>query len=511
MWILPVFLLAGLAHGQLLQQIVANSNPGVVGSMGSLVQKLVGTGSGQSGTCGTSGATTCVATGTVSSGHTLLIVSITASGRTISSTNCGGTLNTVPGINLDGLTNLEGQVMQRVWITGSSGCTNPTVTYSGTHGGATIAVYDYNPTGGTPVLDSYGSGVTSSAAGSPFNGQALTTTGSSIVNLENAYASGSSGVTAVASPYNTNFESMTNNNFYNGGASTYTTNATPSWTAGSNTAAMWDGLAIGFGVTASRDWTFFDWHSEVAGSVPTLTTLAGDVYGYVGGGNSTGNPALTLPGNGTTGLVGYSDSTQCGTLASVRYSFGGVTTAGSNTKALVWKTGTATHGQLVWQPPNNTTQVSFGYCFYTNIPNSENSGTAYSGASTRNSTDIMDVQILPNTGTSLPIILECNGSNVGTIYNSTSGTYLWITGQFISTNGGTNTVDIYNAAGTTLLGSKTCTNTTTAQITAVGLAGISGGETESGTNCSGSYCIIEVGAMKIDRTGAHFPMLPQDF
>jgi hypothetical protein len=499
------------AQMQILPGVFGPSSSAASGSF-TYVQQVNGDQTNESATCGTdTGATTCIVPGTFAAGHLALAQIITGNRVTVSSAGALGTYVGLGGLDsANAYTNTSSTYKTQMgYILPTSGTTNTTFTFSGAHGGATISITDCSYSSGTPGLDAYGA--VQSVSGSPYNGPAESTTGTSLCEsiLGTAGVATVSNITAISSPWNTN-ESLlaqfypglgnSNNGFSSLVASSY---STPAFTASGNTNANADAVVFQLGGTASKDWLMIDEHGGTNGSVPAQADLNASSYGYIGGGNTGRSPAWNGVTSGATGLTYAAPA--CGTpltIGSKHYAWGGTTEAGAVTRVFAWATGSATHGQIPYAPPTGATQIAIGGSLCTTIPTSENSGTQYSLGNITNGTDEINLLIRPNGGTSLPLLAECNAVASGTVANLQPNTEYWFTLQMQSTVSGTNSLDLYASDGVTQIGSVTCTNTTAAQITGANVAGISGGETQA------SGHIIEYCPCLIDRTGATFPLLP---
>lgn len=173
----------------------------------SVVQQALADSSNESGTCGTSGATTCVVPLTPTGSGNLLTIqclslnnvsctSISAGGTFVHCSNCAAFTGAVAGF--DG-----GYV-----LSSSSGVTSITVTFSGAHGDADVVITEFHKASGTWALAAgsapTGNTITASGATSPFNGQGLTLTGSGNVIVE--HGGTDAGISAVSSPWSSNFQ-----------------------------------------------------------------------------------------------------------------------------------------------------------------------------------------------------------------------------------------------------------------------------------------------------------------
>jgi hypothetical protein len=515
--VILLFLLLVAAPILLAQRIVSGpvivnntTDSGATQLLFTFIQQVVGNQTNEAATCGTrTVATTCIVPGTVATGDLALVQVIMGNVVTLTSAGTLGTYVPLGNLNTDGITATSSTYKtQYGYIYPTTSTTNPTFTFSAAHGGVTVSITDCS-TGTAPTLDAYGS--LAAVSGSPYSGPTEGTTGTSecMSVMGTGGVATVSSVTAISSPWNTNQALVaqfytglgnSNNGFSSLVGGTY---STPSFTATGNTNANTQSIVFEVGGTGAKDWLLMDSHGGTASNVPLQADLNSSSYGYIGGGNASRSPAWNGVTGGATGLT-YAAPT-CATpptVPSKHYAWGGTTTTGAHALILSWATGSATHGGIPYAPPNGTRKISDGEWVCTTIPNAENSGTQYSLGDDTNGTDEINFLIRPNGGSSLPVHLECNASDQGTVFSIQPNTIYWFTKQMISTVSGTNTASIYASDGVTLLGSLTCTNTTAADIASAGSPGISGGETQAAGH------VIEFGAWLIDRTGAKFPLLP---
>ena len=472
-------------------------------------QKLIGDHTSEAATCGTSSASTCVVPGTISAGDIAIIDSTTANAVTISSTNCG---TFVPGQGFDpnGTTSTPNFVTKQFgWIIATTAHTNCTVTYSGAHGGAAAKMYTATPSGGTVALDATGGVLNLSSVTSPTADMAMTTSGTHSFCGRGAYANGGSGVTAVASPWNvaaqSNFDSDPNMNGM-GSAALVDTSTAATWTNASNSANAFMSACIGTNVCASKNWVIQDGSGGTAGNTPASADLLAGATGYSGGGNTFSAPGWVL---NNTNVPTYAAADITGLFSNwstVRYQWSGkqYSVAASGQLVFKWTTtagAPVNNAAIAWSPPAGTRHVSWVTSFATNIPQTEASGHRYSLPNASNGTDSMNGQI-QGSGSALSLHLECNGTDKGSISALASSHVYFLEHEFNSVASGTNKITLYDSDGATSLGSLTCSNTTAADIQYVGVAGITGSETEA----SGHW--IEWGPTKIDEAGATTPMLP---
>lgn len=230
------------APAQMLQSI-SNSKAAASSASWTFVQLGQGWASGAhlQADCAGGGAACTVPLSSTGSGHLLAIVGYAGTNVTISSINAGGTF--VHCSNCQQFQALTGTIDAGWVLSSSSGVTSIIVTFSGNHAGAHVAIYEASCSGGTIAKDSNAAGTgsgTNASASSPYTGQALTLSGTQ----DFIVAAGVSDldVTAAASPYNTNFNSV------NGAGISYILNSTSgtaaSWTAAGATKATF--AALGF-------------------------------------------------------------------------------------------------------------------------------------------------------------------------------------------------------------------------------------------------------------------------
>jgi hypothetical protein len=206
-----------------------------------LVQSYLADGASQAATCGNAAGTTCtvVFPGAVTAGHLLTFSSYTASvAGAMSSINTGGTFVAINTQSNAGI----GTISQAYILSETGGGTTFTITFSTVTNTAAVIAREYSWTGGgTASLDTNNSSQLGSGGTSPFNGQALTLTGASDVEVQTAAPT--SSVTAVAGPYTDGLFSASQGN---GDADllNVSTSTTPSWTAAGSTGHLVAGMAF---------------------------------------------------------------------------------------------------------------------------------------------------------------------------------------------------------------------------------------------------------------------------
>lgn len=459
---------------------------------------------------------TCLVPITTVAGRLEVIVAISAQKVTISSfvPSCGNYI-AIPGIDTNGITSTQSASMQIgvIYPSSSVACTNPTITFSGSTNDVAVQWFEFScASGGCGIsLDAYASTINTGAAGSPFNGQALTCTlpgTNGEVVIQYADAAGASGITAVASPYNTNFAAMTGNNFFAGGSSAVTGNTcpTPSWTAASNTSVVFGAISLAVNALPAKDWTLIDWHSGTVGNAPTNASVFADAIGYVGGGNTTGTPALQPNGISGTNMKYATDGT-VPTVGSKRYLSSGVTAANSGTNVMAF-TSSGTHPVTVnYLPPNTSTQISEGIWLFvpavvaTLTTGQWSMGQLSDGSKSHN---ILINQTLNGGGTNVIWHMECGGSDGGLLLSSTTTGWFWIARRMVAGPSGSFDAYIYASDGVTQLAHGTCSmaGSTGTAVTFTQGPGISGAEGQSGTS------VFEWGPWLIDKSGNQLILLP---
>jgi len=100
-----------------------------------------------------------------------------------------------------------------------------------------------------------------------------------------AILSSSGGVTGVSSPYDSNaYLPGTAEGF-----SCATSNAEPTWTLGSSSAAIAMGFSVGMNPAPGKEQTFVDFEAGADGVAPTAATLRASTHGWQGGQWTTSN------------------------------------------------------------------------------------------------------------------------------------------------------------------------------------------------------------------------------
>jgi hypothetical protein len=317
--------------------------------------------------------TTCAVTlsGSVVTGDLLLMsVSMITAGSSVQGIDVGGTWQS--GYNLTGGST---RYMTVGYVYPATATAGPiTVAYTATNGGTAVDIYDYTVTGGTPSLDAVNSFFENSGS-SPFNGPAITLTGSKDVVLVGAMGDSTHPVTAVGAPWgDTNF-AASQTRAGSADQVNVTSVTVPSWTAASTAKHTGAAIAFGFGAKACTNAGMMDWSGGTAGNNAavadlTTSTLGMPNMGNIGAANSpfwsvthqismaysvdAHVPLLNPASRFCTGGATYSDSGGLGidmptVLGQTQYLI--YTLAGSNNPSTYTPTSVAACGQILTTLP----------------------------------------------------------------------------------------------------------------------------------------------------------------
>lgn len=264
------------------------------------------------------------------------------------------------------------------------------------------------------------------------------------------------------------------------GQSTATATNCP-YTASADT---WDMFCVGFlSSSASAGATpmsvgYENFSACSSGSAPTTACLASSTYGVFGAfsyDSSVTNP-WSLAG-GTTNLTVTSSGGPTNSLVNSFWS-NGASYSGSGGLNLQFATGGG--GAYVSYAMPAETTMYMTYQFETSIPQTDTSGHQYDEPGMQ-TTDFSDLTIptIKATGSALGVWLECSGGSPElsstSIPISTSTLYTFQITKV--TNGGTNSLTVYNSAGVSQ-GTVTCTGETGSHPAGSVLMGVTGSETE---------------------------------
>ena len=341
----------------------------------------------------------------------------------ISGTNNGGTWTPLPSTSVYDYNGGFGQSNCGYILSASSQATPLTINYSGTNGGATVHMWEYSYTGGTPAVD--GENSLYNAAQTSFVMPLFTISGSGPGDIGVQFSRDGT-INSITSPWHAkNCPASSDCGSYL--ATAITGNSQPTWALNASSNVAGAEVFFGFSPTTFANTQLIETAGTATNAV-TVASLLADTFGFQGG-----SPELN--GTGCAGVICITYQTATGICGSTpppspgatgRLNDGGNYTDASAQVIQYLTTANQQYvrfGGLANVIPVNTASLGFWYC--SDLPIADGSTVDVTALEGTINNDFNNAHEFSDGSSKRAMEIECNGNTSASI-ELARNTWYWI-------------------------------------------------------------------------------------